>query len=290
LKFEIFKKGANAMDRRNFLAASCTAGLAAMTSTALGGSSNPSPEELLKQSLLDSLATQMGGRDYYELRKYLLDTEEQKSRMDVYLRDAAIPAYNRLGVNPVGVFYLNSGEFSPIYVLLRYNSLYAFATATSRLLADSEFQKKGADVLDTPSARPAYKRIETQLMVAFTKMPKLETPTKAQTRIFQLRKYENHSIKAQQRKIEMFNSGEIDIFRKTGMNPVFFGESLIDSVMPNLTYMLGFDDMDQSRAAWSAFMRDPDWKIISSIPENSDRQIVSNITNIYLKPALYSQI
>ena len=258
------------MNRRKFLASSCVAGLTAIVPTAIAGQSDE--------------------REYYELRKYLLDTEQQKDRMETFIRDAAIPAYNRIGIDKVGVFYPNEGDISPLYVLLVHKSLESFASARSKLLADEEFLSKGSDVFDTPSSNPAYRRVESQLMMAFEKMPKLEVPVTVETRIFQLRKYESHSIKAGQKKIEMFNVGEIEIFRKTGMNPVFFGESLIDSVLPNLTYMLSAEDMEQSRASWSTFMRDPDWQSLRSTPGYSDREIVSNITNLYLKPAAYSQI
>jgi len=257
------------MNRRHFLAASFAASLAAISTTTIGNQGDK--------------------RDFYELKQYILDSEEQKKRIDVFLRDAAIPAYNRIGVNPVGVFQ-PTDEFSPIYLLLRYNSLETFVTATESLSTDPDFTSKGKDVLDTPSSNPAYKRVESRLMVAFEHMPKLETPTKAETRIFQLRTYESHSVKAGQKKIEMFNTGEIDIFRKTGLNPVFFGESLVGTLIPNLTYMLAFVDMNQSNANWKKFMSDPDWQKLRAKPEYADREIVSNIHNTYLRPAPYSQI
>ena len=257
------------MNRRHFLATSCAASLAAMSKTAIGNQGDK--------------------RDFYELKQYILDTEEQKNRIDTFLRDAAIPAYNRIGINSVGVFQPTDG-FGPIYVLLRYNSLETFASVTQNLLKDSEFISKGKDVLDTPSSNPAYKRIESRLMIAFEHMPKLEIPTKSETRIFQLRTYESHSVMAGQKKIEMFNKSEMDIFRKTGLNPVFFGESLVGTLIPNLTYMLAFDDMNQSNANWKKFMSDPDWQKLRAIPEYADREIVSNIHNTYLKPTPYSQI
>jgi hypothetical protein len=49
----------------------------------------------------------------------------------------------------------------------------------------------------------------------------------------------------------MFNEGgEIAIFRRTGLAPVFFGEALVGSKIPNLTYMLGFDDMEALEKGW----------------------------------------
>ena len=118
------------MNRRHFLAASCAASLAAINNTSIGNQGDK--------------------RDFFELKQYILDTEEQKNRIDTFLRDAAIPAYNRIGINPVGVFQPTDG-FSYIYVLLRYNSLETFATTTQNLLADSDFLTKGKDVLDTTS-------------------------------------------------------------------------------------------------------------------------------------------
>jgi hypothetical protein len=256
------------MNRRHFLAASCAAGLSAAAPA--------------------SAATD-NTRDYYELRKYIFDSEQQKDRVDAFLREAAIPAYNRIGISPVGVFYPMEG-FSPTYVLLRHESPASLAATTQRLLADADFCRKGADVLDTPSSDPAYKRIESFLMAAFDGMRQLKRPSKKNTRVFQLRTYESHSMKAGRKKIEMFNTAEIAIFRKVGLNPVFFGESLTGSLVPNLTYMLGFDNDDQRKQNWRKFGGDPEWRKLRAIPEYADKNIVSHITNIMLKPAPYSQI
>jgi len=40
----------------------------------------------------------------------------------------------------------------------------------------------------------------------------------------ELRTYESHSKKANLKKIEMFNTGEIAIFRRAGLSPVFFAK------------------------------------------------------------------
>jgi hypothetical protein len=90
----------------------------------------------------------------------------------------------------------------------------------------------------------------------------------------------------------MFNVGEIAIFRKTGLHPVFFGETLAGTKMPNLTYMLVFKDMEESKANWKRFSADPDWKALRSDPEYADKAVLrkGGITNLYLRPADYSQI
>ena len=230
-------------------------------------------------------------RGFYELRRYEIETEAQKAGFDKFASEAAIPALNRLGVTPVGVFYPDQG-LSPIYVLLPHPSLVSFATLTERLGEDQEFLEKGADFLNAPADQPAYKSLEVQLMAAFEGMPHLERPTDAPTRIFQLRTYESPSEKTGFKKIEMFNTAEIAIFRKVGLHPVFFGQTLAGTKMPNLTYMLGFQDMDESKANWKKFGADPDWQKLRATPGYADKEIIRNkgITNLYIKPASYSQI
>ncbi len=228
-------------------------------------------------------------REWYELRAYEVETEAQRTGLLAYWGDAAIPACNRLGVNPVGVF-VAPDALSPVYVLLPHASLESVGSLTERLLADAAFLAAGAAFLDAPAANPAYKRMESFLLKAFAGMPKLERPAESATRVFQLRRYESSSVKTGQKKIEMFNTAEIAIFRKTGLTPVFFGESVLGAHMPNLTYMLGFESPDAQQAAWDAFRADPKWLALRARPEYADREIVSGITNIVLNPAACSQL
>jgi hypothetical protein len=92
-------------------------------------------------------------------------------------------------------------------------------------------------------------------------------------------------------KLEMFNdAGEIDIFKRLGFNPVFFGETLIGELRPNLIYMITFDDMEAHDNHWKAFVADPEWKKISAIPDYADAKLVSRITSTILTPSACSQI
>lgn len=121
-------------------------------------------------------------------------------------------------------------------------------------------------------------------------MPKLQVPANKK-RIFELRRYESASEEAGKKKIKMFNDvGEIAIFKRVGLTPVFFGETLIGEMRPNLTYMLTFDDMAEHDKNWKAFGGDPEWNRIKAIPEYEDAKIVSRITRTFLDPTSFSQI
>jgi len=63
------------------------------------------------------------------------------------------------------------------------------------------------------------------------------------------------------------------------------GETLVGARLPNLTYMLVYDDMAAHDRSWGKFVADPDWKKLSKTPGYTDPEIVSHITNVFLQPA-----
>jgi hypothetical protein len=227
-------------------------------------------------------------KQFVELRHYTFENAQQQKVMIDFLAKVAIPAWNRMEISPVGVFQMADGKTTDLYVVLPHASLRSVARANTKFLADAKVQKDGAAVWDSPMKKPVYKRIESSLLLGFAKCPKVEVPTKKDTRVFQLRIYESHNETKAKRKIEMFNKGEIETFRATGLNPVFFGEALVGGKIPNLTYMVGFDDTDAQKAAWGAFGKHPKWIEMKNDPRYADT--VSNITNLVLKPADGSQI
>ena len=230
-------------------------------------------------------------QEFYELRVYTLKNEAQEKLIEQYFQTAAIPALNRLGSKHVGVFKeLKPEGQTKIYVVIPFDSMENFLKVEEKLSRDAAYQQTGAAYLNAPATEPAYERIQSSLLKAFAHMPKMEVPAN-KSRIFELRRYESASEAAGKKKIEMFNDkGEIDIFRRVGLTPVFFGETLIGEMRPNLTYMLTFDDMDEHDRNWKAFGGDAQWKEIKSIPEYADAKIVSRITRTFLVPSPVSQI
>lgn len=258
------------INRREFLAASCLVAAAPLN------------------QMVTAADRPAGSKQYLELRHYELASADHQRVFDDFLAKAAIPVLDRLGIRPIGVFKMVENKNYNLWVLLPHNSFESVATANTKMLADPQYQQAGSAVLNCPKDSPVYKRFESSLLLAFEQCPKVEVPTKKNTRVFQLRIYESHNTIMSKRKIEMFNEGEIALFRSTGLSPVFFGESIIGGKMPNLTYMVGFDDTDALKSAWDTFGNHPEWKKLSSNPYFKDT--VSNITNLLLRPAASSQI
>jgi len=231
------------------------------------------------------------GNEFYELRVYTLKNESQQKLVEDYLQNAAIPALNKSGSKNIGVFTEQQPQGqTKIYAIIPYNSVEEFVNVTDKLSNDATYQQAGSAYLNAPAAEPAYERIQSSFLRAFAGMPKLQVPANKQ-RIFELRRYESASEAAGKRKIKMFNDiGEIAIFKRVGLTPVFFGETLIGEMRPNLTYMLTFEDMAEHDKKWKAFGEDPEWNRIKAIPEYADAKIVSNITRTFLVPTSFSQI
>jgi hypothetical protein len=233
-------------------------------------------------------------REYYELRKYHLQNGPQSKLLQGYLADALIPALNRLGFSPIGAFNLSIGPETPVlYLLIPSTTLESLVTAELQLVKDEEFMKAAAPFWNAPATAPAFTRIESSLMIAFEGRPRLVVPpVTAQhgKRVFQLRTYESPSNQDHVIKVEMFHKGEFEIFERAGFWQVFYGDTLIGPRLPQLTYMLSFPEASEMDAKWSAFSNDPDWKKLSSLPRYSSEAIVSNISNLVLTPASFSQI
>ena len=234
----------------------------------------------------------MNNKAIYELRYIRMRNGTQIQRTSDFLSKYLLPAAKRAGLGPVGLFNALIAEQSPFVLsLTSYASLAAMETTMDKLYSDKEFLH-GLDDYNSMSEL-GYMRIENSLLRAFDSIPQIEVPPSSADRaprVFELRTYESNNSKAGKRKVKMFDDAEIKIFRRCGMLPVFFAETLIGRNLPNLTYMLAFDDLAAREQAWKKFGADPEWLKLRAQPGLTDPEIVSNISNAILRPLPFSQI
>jgi hypothetical protein len=264
------------MERRQFLAASIATSAFAVAGDVAGQAAPAST------------------REFYQIRRYSLQSGSQTNLTERYFGDALIPVLTRMGMGPIGAFRLDIGPETPAYYLLiPGSSVAALAELDLHLAQDAAFMKAAEPFWNATATAPPFLRAESFLLAAFAGWPRLIPPASSASkgkRIFQLRTYESPSNGDHVRKVEMFHSGEFDIFKNAGFHPVFFGDTLIGSRMPSLTYMLSFTGMEELNAKWEVFRADPEWKKLSASPRFSFDQIVTNITNLILSPLDCSQI
>jgi hypothetical protein len=274
--------------RRTFLttavAASATAALAARTDAAAQGTGSAQ------------------GREFYELRAYRLPSASRQAALHRFLEQAMLPALGTRGIRSVGVFTevevdktavtSSPKPDAPVWVLIPHPSLESFVSVSADLNDDPAVQKAGGDYLHAKKGDPAFDRIDTWLLRAFTSMPRMELPdfskNRTATRVFEMRDYESHSELAALNKMAMFDEGETDIMRSLGMSPVFFGQALAGPNLPHLRYFTSGPDLATHLDRWKTFGPDPRWMKLRADPKWADN--TSKNTARFLVPTSYSQI
>lgn len=265
------------MDRRKFLSTSLAASAAMMA--APGSAATP---ETAREA----------APQFYELRRYQLVSGPELKLTESFFRDALIPALNRMGIGPVGAFAEDFGPDTPAYYLLMPAAdAGTLAEVDLKLAQDGAFTKAAAAFWSAPAGAPAFGHVDSTLLRAFTGHPRITVPTERKPgRVYHLRTYRSPSYADHVRKVEMFHSGEFEIFANAGCEAVFYGDALIGQQLPNLTYMLTFPSMEALLAGWDKFRNSPDWKKLSSDQRFAFEPIVSNINNYVLKPLACSQV
>jgi hypothetical protein len=240
------------------------------------------------------LSAQSKAPSIYEIRTIQLRNtlDNQRSRLTDFLQHAAAPAFARAGIEPCAYFASMIAEETPfITTIASYPSLGAMEQQRAKLSADADYKK----ALTAYNAQPGlnYERIDSVLGRAFSSIPEMIVPTDVAGRpgrVFELRRYESNNATTLARKIKMFESGEIAIFQRLGMRPVFFAETIVGARMPNLVYMLSFDDLASREKLWKAFGADPEWQRMRVVPGDTDADIVSNISVSLLQPLPFSPV
>ena len=229
-------------------------------------------------------------QQYLEFRTYHLSSADEMPQVDAYLEKGLLPALQRQGIEPVGVFTDEAPEGAPsVHLLIPFDSIGQFSEMQGKLDADGKYQSAAADYFSTPQKEPRFSRIDSELMLSFKAFPRAAVPAlhkKGKPRLFELRSYESHSEKMGTLKVEMFNSGEVPIFLDCGIQPVFMARVLAGPKMPNLTYMTVYAGPEQLKEAWGKFGKHPDWDKLKQVEKY--KGTVSKIHKALLVPRSYS--
>jgi hypothetical protein len=231
--------------------------------------------------------------EFYQIKVYHFNDSAQEKMLDVYLRNAFLPALHKAGIKKVGVFKAIANDTATdklLYVFITLKSPEHLLKLSQQLDADAVYQAAGSDYINAFYKNPPYTSMESILLKAFSLAPEMQLPDlKApfNERIYELRSYESATEKIYRNKVQMFNEGgEIDLFKRLEFNAIFYAEVINGSHMPNLMYMTSFENKTARDAHWKAFGADPEWKKLSSMPEYKNN--VSHIDITFLRATAYS--
>lgn len=235
-------------------------------------------------------------REFFEIKVYTIENNEQEKVLDEFLKNAYLPALHRAGINRVGVFKPVESDTvyfgKRMYVIIPFSSLDQFASLDATLQKDKAYLQAGKAYIDAPYNNPPYARMESIVLQAFTYMPELEPPklsSPPSERVYELRSYEGHTEKIYKNKVKMFNEGgEVALFKRLGFNAIFYAEVLAGSRMPNLMYMTSFENRAARDEHWKTFSNDAEWKKLKAMPEYQNNVVRNNI--FLLHPTAYSDL
>jgi hypothetical protein len=231
--------------------------------------------------------TPMEQKEIYEWRIYSLNGDG--AELDNFFRDILIPAYNRKGVK-VGAFKpYNPEEQEMRYMVFIYPDLETCHRLKSEIWEDATFMNAAQEFYNTTAivSNRLYSNYETYLSEAFSSIPVHRKPDSNRT-LFEFRVYWSPNEEANKRKVRMFDEGEIDIFDKTGINSVLYGDIIAGPRTPALLYLTWYKDADTRAEAWSQFRVHPDWQRMSRDPQYANT--ATNNRNVLLSPMPYSQL
>ena len=240
----------------------------------------------------DADAGKKPSNQYIEVRTYAVTDEAAEGRLDAYLADALIPALERQGLGPIGALQqTDSSNGVEVKLIIPGPTLESVTLAGNNLAKDEAYLAAAKEYLDTPHSEPVFSRIRSELLLAFDCWPQVTVPQQKEDgkpRFFELRTYESRTEKLATLKVEMFNEGEVPIFLDAGIMPVFMGQALVGDMMPNLTYLVVFDDEEAMKAAWPKFSAHPDWNTLRTNPRYANTVSKNNKSFWTAKP--YSQL
>ncbi len=242
---------------------------------------------------------------YIELSFYNVSGADRSSRLEAFLEKEHLPMTKRVAIGSVGYFGLREapeparaaaqkrGEALPepgtrFVTLMAYDSWSDVEAKRAAQRADKQWTDVVDALIDQP---PAYDRVDSWLLRTFDGIPKIEVPPSDESRtrrVFDLRIAETPNLGAQARKIEMWNKGELDVFRTCRVNPLFFGETMAGSRMPNFWFMVWFDGPEAREAAWESFAKDPNWARMRKDPRY--KAATTKIADTFLQPLEFSPI
>ena len=228
--------------------------------------------------------------NYYLLETYYLRQSTQLARMHEFMSQGFLPAASRIHTGPKifleGVVAAHIPQFVAVLGL---GSLEELSTLRARLHQDEAFQKAFAAWENGPE--PPYEHFSHTLLKATDYSPEVDpSASKDKPRLFELRVYHSPTWKQLAALHQRFNGPEIRIFHRVGVHPLLYTETAIGPNMPNLTYLIPFENLAAREKAWDAFGADAEWMRVRKESIDQHGQIASVIQVSLLKAAPYSPV
>jgi hypothetical protein len=227
----------------------------------------------------------------YLLEMFSLKQGTQLARLHDYLSQAALPALGKIHTGPKIVLEALVAPHMPqVVLILGFQSSNEFWSVRGGLNQDQELDKAFGAWQAGPE--PPFEHQNNALLEAADYSPEAVPldPAPQTPRIFELRVYHSPSYRHLKALHERFAGPESKIFHKAGVNPILYTSTVVGPNMPNLTYVIPFDNLAARERAWNAFSADPEWIKVRKESIDLHGQIVSSTQISLYRAAPYSPI
>lgn len=228
---------------------------------------------------------------FYMLEFFNLKNGSQPTRIHDYMRSAAIPALQRAQAGPILVLEALVAPHMPqVAAIIGSPSFEDLWNINTRVANDAEFKKQMTAW--EQGDEPAFETQNSMVLQATQYSPELEVDKEPRKtpRVFELRVYHSPTWRQLAALHDRFSGSEIPIFHRSGVHPVIYTSTVIGPNIPNLTYVIPFDNLDAREKAWAKFGADPEWIKVRKESIEKHGQISSVIQISLYKATPYSPV
>jgi len=228
---------------------------------------------------------------FYLVQKFDLKQGDQPGRLDEFFSKLLLPALNKVHSGPKIYLDAQIAPHMPQKVAIYgFESLQHFEDVQTKMMGNKEFARAAEEF--EKGLDQGFEQQTNILLEAADYSPEIEIPKEPRKtgRIFELRVYHSPTYRQLKALHERFAGPEIRIFHRVGVRPILYSSTIIGPAMPNLTYLIPFENLAEREKAWAAFGADPEWQKVRKESIEKYGQI-SQISNISLcRATAYSPV
>jgi hypothetical protein len=225
---------------------------------------------------------------YYTLDSLFLENGEQVARLHDFMSHGFVPAAGKIHAGPMILLEALVAPHVPqLVVVMGFVAAADALSLHSRLLQQEGYAAALEKWEGAPN--PPCQQMASTLLEAADYSPEIPAgePPK-QARIFELRTYHSPTWRQLGALHQRFAGREIPIFHRSGIHPVLYTSTVFGANLPNLTYLIPFDDLAAREKAWNAFGADAEWIKVRKESVARDGEIASVIQISLFKATAYS--
>ncbi len=244
--------------------------------------------------LLNAQPAQAAGEKttkFYTLETYYLKNGTQLGRLNDFMSKTCLPVLKNFYPGPMIFLEALVAPHVPQFAAIAgYRSVNEIWDVRAKAGAQEEFRRGLQEWEAGPE--PPYEHYSLSLLEATDYSPEIVSTAEppGRPRIFELRTYHSPTWRQLRALHERFAGPEIKIFHRCGVHPILYSTMLFGQNLPNLTYVIPFENLAAREKAWAAFAADPEWVKVRKESIDKHGQISSVIQISIYRATPYSPV